>query len=111
MGSLLTSLCSHRFQNIEAANTQLLSPGWRWFTADWEVPSHNPDVLPMPFQSADRDSLGWMYNVDFSSYSPTNRGVPTKGMTHFVRRRRILRTMIFDGMSLKNCLVKRVLHI
>jgi hypothetical protein len=71
--------------------------GWRWFTDDWEIPSHNPDVLPMAFQSADRDSLGWMYNVDFSSYSSTNRGVPTKGMTHFVRRRRILRTMIFDG--------------
>lgn len=72
------------------------STGWRWASDDWDVQSATSEQLA-PLAGADRDTFGWLYNVDFTSYSATNPGQPTKSMTHFVRRRRVVHTLVFDG--------------
>lgn len=60
---------------------------------DWQMSVFGHDVS-LSTATADQ---GWLYNSDFSGYGNGNSGHAKKGMTHFARRRRLTRTMIFDG--------------
>ncbi len=44
----------------------------------------------------DGANFGWWYCVDFGGFT-TNSGVSKKGLSHFVRRRKLTRTMVFNG--------------
>jgi hypothetical protein len=70
------------FASIEEADKELLSAGWDWTEGDegWKVDPMTADE-------------GWTYAVDFSG-DPTSYS-PSKGMVHFVRRRRLVRLQTF----------------
>ena len=74
------------FATVEEANTQLLSTGWTW------APDETWRVEPM---SSDG---GWQYAVDFGGDEASY--VSNKGMAHFVRRRRLVRTQVFHADQL-----------
>ena len=44
---------------------------------------------------------GWYYSTDFAGYS-NSVGHDVKGMTHFVRRRKLQRVCVYDGEQKKN---------
>jgi hypothetical protein len=67
--------------------------GWKWTEEDWQVDLADG---PCALFAAGVDQ-GWLYCSDFSSFSSATSGQARKGMTHFVRRRRLVRTMVFDG--------------
>jgi hypothetical protein len=48
-------------------------------------------------KGADGGTFGWLYNVDFGAYA-ANQGQAKKGVAHFVRRRRLTRVAVFNGM-------------
>lgn len=68
------------------ASDALISRGWVWLDT-WMVEKTN-----------ETDDEGWSYAVNFGTIE-TN-AVATKGMTHFVRRRRFIRRQSYVG-SLK----------
>ena len=75
--------------------------GWSWIGDDWEVQlassRSNTPPQSQPLQQARSNNFGWYYNTDFSFYTAVNIGVENKGITHFVRRRRLTRQQQFDG--------------
>ncbi len=83
---------SSRDGTIGWANTQLASEafcqpnsGWQWVEgSEWSL-----EVV-----HGQTDEEGWTYSRDFASIESA---VGKKGMTHFVRRRRYLRSMGFLG--------------
>ncbi len=50
-----------------------------------------------PSVAGGEEGGGWLYNSDFASYSAAKPGQTKKGLTHFVRRRRLMRICVFDG--------------
>jgi hypothetical protein len=74
------------------------------YLEDWMVHSADDKDAPVPLREvlagkgADGGSFGWLYNVDFGTYT-ANPGQPKKGLAHFVRRRRLTREAVFNGMS------------
>jgi len=104
------------YNSLEAAEPDMLTYGWTWDPqSEWQLIStvsqgqYNPATAP-----ADE---GWLYNADFSSYSQeTHQGAVQKGMTHFVRRRRWVRTQIFvagtilndDSLTCQSCDLEQV---
>ena len=86
------------FQELEK---DMISNGWDWDpdSPGWEVELH---------ESADSD--GWSYGTDFSSFhsgepgdqgdNELNLGSAKKGMIHFVRRRKRVRSQFFDGKEI-----------
>ena len=74
---------------LEQASPTLLSTGWEWVDGvTWVVDEGAPGT----------DAEGWSYASNFGSIS-TNSSA-TKGMTHFVRRRRYTRKQYFNGTSI-----------
>jgi hypothetical protein len=71
----------------------MLAKGWD-FEGDWLIASI-VDSSAMLYSAAGKED-GWLYNADFGSFA-TSAGQAKKGMTHFVRRRRLLRYQVFDG--------------
>jgi hypothetical protein len=47
------------------------------------------------------DSEGWSFNSDFGHFVDCSSGSGKKGMIHFVRRRRRIRSQYFDGNVVK----------
>lgn len=70
------------YSSIEEANKELLSAGWDWTEGDegWKVDPSTAEE-------------GWMYAVDFGGDPLTYS--KTKGIIHFVRRRRLIRLQTF----------------
>lgn len=67
------------WKTLDSAASDLISFGWEWKSAEWDVDSnfHNTDVD------------GWSYCTNFGNFD--NGSCETKGMLHFVRRRRYIR--------------------
>ena len=83
--------------------------GWSYTSTDWHVTTvstnnNNSSTTALsselPYTAVQKGDygkdVGWLYNSDFSTYH-THPGHVKKGVTHFVRRRRLTREMIFDG--------------
>ena len=67
--------------------------GWYWDGSDSNgLAQWNVDVSQVC-----SDSEGWIYSVDFSSFVDEDSGTAVKGMIHFVRRKRLYCTKLFDG--------------
>ncbi len=74
-------------QNIFIKNS---IPGWNW----------EPDtVWAIDMSGTNVDPEGWTYNTDFGHFMDSTSGTGTKGMMHFVRRRKLVRSQSFDGES------------
>lgn len=89
----------------------VLSTGWQYCDAEWMVDGDNGLRTPLSSVSSPPPSTGksggggggaedwasgWQYSVDFGGFQQ-NQGSSKKGMTHFVRRRKLVRTVQFDG--------------
>jgi hypothetical protein len=62
--------------------------GWHWeIDTKWEIDMSGTNV----------DSEGWTFNSDFGHFVDCSSGSGKKGMIHFVRRRRRIRSQYFDG--------------
>lgn len=73
--------------------------GWQW-TGQWQIVGNDAFgtvTQYTPSTGSGDDGGGWMYNSDFGSYSADKPGFPKKGLTHFVRRRKLMRIRTFDG--------------
>lgn len=84
------------WKKVEAAEAELICHGWSWLDDSWTIDLNYPGT----------DSDGWGYAVNFGSIDETSTG--QKGMTHFVRRRRRIRTQIFIGNKIR-CLINLIL--
>jgi hypothetical protein len=74
------------YATLEQVNAELLSTGWTWAADEtWRVEPTSSDG-------------GWQYAVDFGGDEAAY--APTKGMAHFVRRRRLVRTQVFHAEPL-----------
>jgi hypothetical protein len=80
---------------LEEASQGMLAKGWD-YDGDWLIASI-VDFSAMPYAAAGNE-VGWLYHVDFGSFS-SSAGQAKKGMTHFVRRRKLVRYQVFDGES------------
>lgn len=76
------------YKTIDEADSALLSAGWRWA----------PDSKWAVEIDGTTDPEGWKYAVDFDS--PEGSASKSKGMMHFVRWRKLQRTMHFDATLL-----------
>lgn len=67
--------------------------GWYWESSD------NSGLAQWNIDNSQEcsDSEGWTYSVDFSSFIDADSGSAVKGMIHFVRRKRLYCTKLFDG--------------
>ena len=62
----------------------IVSTGWMWSEgSEWKLTAGSSNV----------DESGWSYSTDFSSIDESSSG--TKAMVHFVRRRRLMRSMTY----------------
>lgn len=78
------------FATLEEASSALISKGWSW-EGDW--------LMDTGTTNADKD--GWSYAAEFGSFGDSDKsGSATKGMLHFVRRRKLIRHQFFDVASL-----------
>lgn len=78
--------------------------GWHW-TSDWQIIGTDSfgTVTPYaPSAGGGEEGGGWLYSPDFGSYSQGKYGVPKKGLTHFVRRRKLMRIRQFDESTICN---------
>lgn len=80
------------FASLEEANAALLPRGWCWETeGGWMMDTGLPNA----------DKEGWSFSTDFSSFGDSDKtGSATKGILHFVRRRKLIRDQYFDGEHL-----------
>lgn len=85
-----TSDGSISWKELEDAEDALLSLGWDWNAegSPWSPDKEHPNT----------DEEGWSYDVDFGTFQ---NSCSKKGMTHFVRRRRLTRIQDFDINRLK----------
>ena len=81
------------FTSLEDANRLLIPEGFMWSDLEWLVVGAEQSFL----HSMAAPDMGWLYNTDFSSFSTATSGHATKCMTHFVRRRKLTRTLHYDG--------------
>ena len=85
-----TSDGSISWKELDEAEDALSSVGW-----DWNAEG-SPWAPDLEYPNTDND--GWSYDVDFSTFQNASS---KKGMTHFVRRRRLTRIQDFDINRLK----------
>eukprot|EP01039_Chlorochromonas_danica_P001241 gene1240-1353_t len=80
------------FASLDEANAALLSRGWMWEPeGNWMIDTGLPNA----------DGDGWSYAADFSTYGDSEKtGSGTKGLIHFVRRRKLIRSQYFDVNTL-----------
>lgn len=82
----------HGWPTLEAADMEMITHGWTWLESKWAV-EQGPSG-----SNLSSDGEGWTYATNFGSIEES--GSAMKGMTHFVRRRRLTRQQIFMGPSL-----------
>jgi len=80
------------FSTIEEAESGLTSKGWVFEGDDWMVLTTFGEQIPLSKIGEDE---GWYYSTDFAGYS-NSVGHDVKGMTHFVRRRKLQRVCVYD---------------
>jgi hypothetical protein len=78
------------FNSYDEAQSTFVPYGWQW-ESSWLVDMDAPNV----------DEDGWTYSSDFASMGD-NGGVREKGMMHFVRRKKMIRTQLFDVNLVNN---------
>uniref|UniRef100_A0A7S2HD16 TRAF-type domain-containing protein n=1 Tax=Helicotheca tamesis TaxID=374047 RepID=A0A7S2HD16_9STRA len=76
------------WQSLQGASEGILGKGWHFDDSD-------DGFVPVGGANGTSDSDGWSYFVDFSSEALRNPSA-SKGMKHFVRRRRLVRTKTFQ---------------
>lgn len=79
---------------------EMITHGWTWLESNWtveqgEVRSPAERRSSENGSSLSSDGEGWSYATNFGSIEES--GTAVKGMTHFVRRRRLTRQQIFMG--------------
>ena len=93
------------WSSYEQAEENLISYGWEWDAASWAIDTSFPNVdnegtsYSSKLFKLQLDSLicskGWSYDVNFGTFESASA---TKGMMHFVRRRRRVRNQHFTGL-------------
>lgn len=101
------------FASLDEANAALLSRGkvkssflpvytltlLHSFRAGWMWEPEGNWMIDTGLPNADGD--GWSYAADFSTYGDSEKtGSGTKGLIHFVRRRKLIRSQYFDGKKI-----------
>jgi len=93
----------HGWPSLEAADMEMITHGWTWLESNWTVDQGDAQAAAGRRSSENGSRLssdgdGWSYATNFGSIEES--GTAVKGMTHFVRRRRLTRQQIFMGPSL-----------
>lgn len=92
---------SEGYNTIEEASQALISFGWQWDEAPWSI-DKSPTI------NGATDEEGWTYSSDFTSFSSEHQEKTnisgTKGIMHFVRRRKLARNQSFDGKNMNSSL-------
>lgn len=102
------------FNTLEDATENLVSKGWRYYDSEWMVEDDNGVRTPLSMVNsvssvsgkggggADDLASGWQYSVDFGGFLQNQKGSSKKGKTHFVRRRKLVRTVRFNETRIGN---------